>query len=413
MNFRGSRARSLGAVLISGLLLSACTSTSGDDGSSETTKEPGRPVELTSNVKAQAKQVRVDTLVTVGAENGEVQDVTLRDAAGKKSVKGSVQDGTWKATQRLEPGTSYVLTATGEGTDDKVKQLKQTFTTQALTLQQQVYPSVAPLRGETVGVGMPIIVTFDLPVKNRAKFQEHMHVRSDKRVEGSWNWLSDREVHYRPKNYWPANTKVTVDLDLNSLPAGNGIYGQRGQSVPFTIGIRMVSVVDVANHQMRVTKDGKTIRTLPVTTGDATHQTRQGTKVIMEKFDSVDMDAASTGVDADAPDYYNIQGVKWAMRLTNSGEFVHAAPWSVGSQGRANVSHGCTGMSTANAGWLYSVSKRGDIIKYVNSPRGLEDQNGWTDWNVSWSDWLEGSAIQEGADPSPTANSATTPNPNA
>lgn len=410
-NFRGSRARTFGAVLISGLLLSACTSTSGGNGSDDAEKASGSPVELTSNVKAQAQQVRVDTLVRVGAENGEVQKVTLRDAAGKKTIKGSVQDGTWQAAQRLEPGTSYVLTATGQGTDDKVKQLKRTFTTQALTLQQQVYPSVAPLAGETVGVGMPIIVTFDMPVKNRAKFQEHMHVRSNKRVEGSWNWISDRVVHYRPKNYWPANTKVTVDLDLNSLPAGNGIYGQRGQTIPFTVGSRMVSVVDVARHQMRVTKDGRTIRTLPVTTGDATHQTRQGTKVVMEKFQSVDMDAASTGVDADAPDYYNIQGVKWAMRLTNSGEFVHAAPWSVGSQGRANVSHGCTGMSTANAGWLYSVSKRGDIIKYVNSPRGLEDQNGWTDWNVSWSDWLQGSAIQEGADPSPSASASSTPTP--
>ena len=399
------------AVAATGIaLLAGCTSTSSSSSKAGSDDEDAFPVRLTSNVTAGAKNVDVDTLVAVKAYHGKVVAAHLRTAQGQE-VAGEGSDGAWRASDRLEPGTTYRLGVRATGDDGKTKRLVRTFTTQALSLDQQTYPSVAPLGGETVGVGMPIIVTFDVPVKNRKLYEEHMKVTSSKPVDGSWSWQSDRVVHYRPKNYWPANTKVTVDLDLNSLPAGNGIYGQRGQTIPFTVGSRMVSVVDVARHQMRVTKDGRTIRTLPVTTGDATHQTRQGTKVVMEKFQSVDMDAASTGVDADAPDYYNIQGVKWAMRLTNSGEFVHAAPWSVGSQGRANVSHGCTGMSTANAGWLYSVSKRGDIIKYVNSPRGLEDQNGWTDWNVSWSDWLQGSAIQEGADPSPSASASSTPTP--
>jgi lipoprotein-anchoring transpeptidase ErfK/SrfK len=113
----------------------------------------------------------------------------------------------------------------------------------------------------------------------------------------------------------------------------------------------------------------------------------------MEKFPKVDMDAATTGVDSEDPDYYDIEDVKWAMRVTNSGEFLHAAPWSAASHGRANVSHGCTGMSTANASWLYQNSRRGDVVKFINSPRGMEDQNGWTDWNVSWDDWKAGSAL--------------------
>jgi lipoprotein-anchoring transpeptidase ErfK/SrfK len=113
----------------------------------------------------------------------------------------------------------------------------------------------------------------------------------------------------------------------------------------------------------------------------------------MEKFPKVDMDAATTGVDSEDPDYYDISDVKWAMRVTNSGEFLHAAPWSSSSHGRANVSHGCTGMGTANANWLYQNSRRGDVVKYKNSPRGMEDQNGWTDWNVSWDNWKAGSAL--------------------
>jgi lipoprotein-anchoring transpeptidase ErfK/SrfK len=200
-------------------------------------------------------------------------------------------------------------------------------------------------------------------------------------------------AHYRPKEYWPANTKVKVDLNLNSLPAGNGVYGQQDQTFSFRIGRSMISTVDVRGSQLTVEIDGKKARTIPVSTGDAKHRTRRGTKIIMEKFPSVNMDAATTGVDSEDPDYYNIDDVKWAMRVTNSGEFLHAAPWSAASHGRANVSHGCTGMSTANASWLYDRSNRGDVVEFVNSPRGLEDQNGWTDWNVSWDDWLRGSAL--------------------
>lgn len=354
-------------------------------------------VALTSNVADQAADIGVDTLVTVEASDGTVTSAELSTGDDEGTIDGKVADGVWTAEERLEPATEYTLTAEGENADGTAKTMTSSFATQALTLEQQTYPAVAPLAGETVGVGMPVIVTFDIPVQDKALFEENMHVTTSKDVEGSWSWLSDREVHYRPKEYWPANTDVTVDVDVNGLPAGDGIFGQQDQEIDFTVGRAAISTVDVDSYTLTYTRDGETIRTMPVTSGDATHQTRQGTKVVMEKFESVDMDAASTGVDADAPDYYNIEGVKWAMRLTNSGEFVHAAPWSVGSQGSANVSHGCTGMSTENAGWLYQNSMRGDVITYVDSPRGLEDRNGWTDWNVDWDTWKQGSALADGS----------------
>jgi lipoprotein-anchoring transpeptidase ErfK/SrfK len=240
---------------------------------------------------------------------------------------------------------------------------------------------------------MPVIVTFDVPVKNRALYERNMRVQSTPGVEGSWTWFSDREAHFRPQTFWPAHAKVKINLRLNGLSAGAGIYGQQDQLIDFKIGSKRVTVVDVAKHRLKYTVDGKVVKTIPVTTGDNGHRTREGTKVIMEKFSSIDMDAATTGVDSEDPGYYNIENVRWAMRVTNSGEFLHAAPWSVGSQGRANVSHGCTGMSTANANWLYHHSRRGDVVRYVHSPRTLEDRNGWTDWNVPWSTWLEGSAL--------------------
>ena len=386
MNFR-----SIVVVAAAATLLLAGCSSADKVKKAVTPDEPA--ISLSANVEDDAKNVTVDTIVTADAEHGSISDVTLTPTKGKGAVDGLISGGQWVASERLEPGTTYKLTVIGTGTDKKEVALERTFTTQALTLQQQTYPSVAPLRGETVGVGMPVIVTFDLPVKNRALFERNMQVTTNKDVEGSWSWISDRVAHYRPKDFWPAHTKVTVNLRLNGLPAGNGIYGQQDQKVPFRIGRKVVSTVNVAAHRLAVNIDGNRARTIPVTTGDATHRTRQGTKVIMEKFTKVDMDAATTGVDSEDPGYYNISDVQWAMRVTNSGEFLHAAPWSVGSQGSANVSHGCTGMSTANADWLFHQSKRGDVVKFVNSPRGIEDQNGWTDWNVSWDDWQRGSAI--------------------
>lgn len=354
---------------------------------------PKDPIALDANVAEKAADVKVDTIVSASAEDGEITDAALTTKDGKAKVKGRLAGGKWIATQRLEPGTAYKLTVTGTGEDGKDETLTRAFSTEKLTLKQQTYPSVAPLKGETVGVGMPVIVTFDVPVKNRELFERNMTVKTSPAVEGSWSWFSDREVHYRPEDFWPAGTKVNVVLRLNSLPAAEGVYGQQDQVIAFKVGRKAVSTVDVQSHKLTYEVDGKVKRTIPVSTGDSGHQSRQGTKVIMEKFSKVDMDAATTGVDSEDPEYYNISDVRWAMRVTNSGEFLHAAPWSVQAQGNSNVSHGCTGMSTANAAWLYKQSRRGDIVKFVNSSRALEDRNGWTDWNVDWKKWQEGSAF--------------------
>ncbi len=379
----------LGAVLL--VTLGACTAARSEQPSASPTQQPAT---VSANVEDQASDVPVDTVVSVEVQHGTVTEASLTSSDGKQVVKGEGGEGRWAATSRLEPGTAYTLTAQAEGTDGKPAKLVRTFTTRALTLDQQTYPAVAPLANETVGVGMPVIVTFDVPVENKKLFEQHMHVTSTPKVEGAWHWMSDTVVHYRPKEFWPAGTKVSVDLDLNSLPAGNGVYGQQDQHVPFTVGRRIVSTVDVARHTLTMNIDGRDVRTIPVSTGKPGHETRGGTKVIMEKFASVDMDAASTGVSESDPDYYDISDVRWAMRVTNSGEFLHAAPWSVGSQGRENVSHGCVGMSTADAQWIYDQSRRGDVVKFVNSGRTLEQNNGWTDWNTRWSDWVQGSALK-------------------
>ncbi len=362
---------------------------------------------LTANVDDQAVDVDVSTLVAVSLEHGAFDSVTLTAADGTAIAGAPVGEGgeggeqvattSWAASARLEPATTYTLAASATGDDGEVVQMSRTFTSMAVAEDQEIFPSVAPLAGETVGVGMPVVVLFDHPVTDRAAFEQHMQVVSTPAQTGSWNWLRDTEAHWRPQVYWQAGTDVQVRLDLNSVPAGGGRYGQESRVIDFTIGRSNISTVDIAAHTMTVERDGQVSQTYPVTTGDASHQTRIGTKIIMEKHESVDMDAATTGVDSSDPNYYRVEGVRWAMRLTYSGEFIHAAPWSVAQQGRANVSHGCTGMSLEGAGALYSQALRGDVVNFVNGSRALEPGNGWTDWNVPWESYQQGSALYQAA----------------
>ena len=241
---------------------------------------------------------------------------------------------------------------------------------------------------------MPAIIRFDVPVTNKASIEKHLHVTSVPAQPGAFHWISDQEVHWRPEQYWQSGTKVTVNADIDSVPAGNGVYGQKSRTSTFTVGRSMISKVDTRTDQMKVFRDGKLVRTIPITTGQQPEfTTRSGVKVIVEKARRHDMNSETIGIDPNSADGYDLDDVEYAMRVTYSGEFVHAAPWSVGSQGRSNVSHGCTGMSTANAGWLYGISKPGDVVSYTGTNRSMELSNGYGDWNETFAQYKLGSAL--------------------
>ena len=398
---RSTAAWLVAVVLASGL--SACQSGSGEgaegsfdpgetgrSGSEVVAAEKPAPVRLTTSFTDPAA-VPIDPAVTVSTQGAELTDVRLASAAG--DVTGDIADGTWTSVDRLEPGTDYVITLTGQRSDGTSVARTQRFHTVDLTLDEQTFASVAPLAGETVGVGMPVIVTFDLPVTDRATFEKHMAVTSEPVQRGSWYWLSDREAHWRPYSYWASGTEVSVDLDVNSLPAGNGIYGQESRHIEFSIGDAVVSRVDVAGHVMRTFVNGQLARTMPISAGKAGWETRSGTKVIIEKFRRKRMNAATIGVDESDPEYYDLSNVQYALRVTYSGEFLHAAPWSTGSQGSTNVSHGCVGMSLVDAQWLYDRTLRGDVVEVKGSERSMTLENGYGDWNLSVADWKSGSAL--------------------
>jgi lipoprotein-anchoring transpeptidase ErfK/SrfK len=401
----------LTGVLTVGLVLGACTvpgggaanggatdasSSAAGPATSTTTTQAVPPVTLTPSVAADAK-VPVDTQVSVAAKDGTVTDVTLTYKDPKKgevNVEGNLDPNgaTWTANSLLEPGTTYTLSMVGKNTAGAEATAHSTFSTQALSKKQQIYPSIVA-DGATVGVAMPVIVRFDVPVKDKAAFEKKMTVKSDPPQDGSWGWVSSSEAHWRPANYWKPGTKVSVKVDINSVPGGNGTYGQLSTSGAFTVGDATIIKADLQTHQLTVNVNGADVKTIPITGGKAGFETRSGTKVVMEKLSKVRMDANTVGIEPGDPNYYDIPDVQFAMRETNSGEFLHAAPWSVGSQGKTNVSHGCIGMSTANAQWLFNLAKVGDPVVVTGTNRGLEAGNGWTDWNVSYDKWKSGSAL--------------------
>jgi lipoprotein-anchoring transpeptidase ErfK/SrfK len=400
---RRSAAALVGSALVASVALAGCSASADDNpieavlggdkaSPSATPDKTVSDARLSVNLPRKG-DVPVSTLVEVAAENGTLEQVEL--TAGKAKVPGELsEDGaTWTAGDRLEPDTNYRLTGVAADDDGLKRRLTRTFHTVPLTLDQQTYPSIAPVQNETVGVGMPVIVNFDVPVTDHAEIERHLSVESEPAQPGTWHWISDNEVHWRPKTYWKPGTDVTVNADINGVDAGNGIYGQMDRTTRFHVGDAVIMKIDVAAHKMRVLDNGKLLRTIPISAGKPGFTTRSGIKVIIEKFRYKDMDAATTGISEGDSEYYNISNVEYAQRVTYSGEFLHAAPWSVGSQGSENVSHGCVGMSTEDAAWLYGLTKRGDVVDVTGTDRPMEPTNGYGDWNVPWSDYKAGSAL--------------------
>ena len=388
----------LALLLPLGLAAAACdsgsTGATGPTGAGDSTTgvaAPAQAAELTSNVGDGEEDVKVDTRLTAAAAHATLKRVLVRSADGP--IRGTISDdgATWTASSLLEPGQTYRMRTLAEDEDGQPVRKLVRFTTQDLTLDQQTFPSVAPLAGETVGVGMPVIVTFDVPVTDKASIEKHMTVTSTPAQRGTWHWVSDTEVHWRPATYWKAGSDVHVAVDINSVPAGGGVYGQEDREIDFHVGDAHIYKVNAQTDQMRVFSNGKLLRTIPVTTGKPGFTTRSGTKVIIEKFASKRMNSETVGITGS--EAYDINDVQWAMRLTYSGEFIHAAPWSVASQGHENVSHGCTGMSTENAAWLYAMSRRGDVVETVGTDRPMTLDNGYGDWNESFVQYRKASAL--------------------
>jgi lipoprotein-anchoring transpeptidase ErfK/SrfK len=352
---------------------------------------PVAPVRLTVSPRNRAAKVALDATARVVADSGRLRGV--RVTGGGERLAGRLADDgrSWESTGPMAPATRYRVVA--EAVDDagNLTRRRSTFTT--LRPRAELRASVMPLDGETVGVGLPIGVWFNEPVADRAAVERRLQVTSSKPVTGAWHWFNDSEVHYRPRDYWPGGARVTLNARLAGTEAGDGVWGVADRTIRFRIGRRQVSVVDVRAHRMRVVSGGRTLRVLPVSTGRERYPTTNGIHFVIEKTPVKLMDSSTVGIPRNSPGGY-YQRVAWSVRISNSGEFVHAAPWSTGSQGRANVSHGCVNLSTANAAWYYRLTRRGDVVEVKGSPKRPGDSFGVADWNMSWRAWLAGSALK-------------------
>jgi lipoprotein-anchoring transpeptidase ErfK/SrfK len=347
-------------------------------------------VVASASVPNGAANVSPDTVLTVTASPGhQIGAVTLADAT--ESIPGTVSaDGqTWTPTRHLRGGASYrlsVVTFDGQGGTGL---RDETFTT-SLPENPLKIDLVSPAAGATVGVGQPVVLAFTRPVTDRASVENALEVQSTPPQTGHWSWLSANRVDYRPQSYWAPGTKVSVRMNLTGVDDGSGRYGTADKDFNFTVGRDQETTIDLGSDRATVRRDGQTVGSFTVTGGMPGLDTWSGTYAVIDKAADVHMDSRTAGLGAE----YDIPDVKWDVHLTYSGTYVHSAPWSVGSQGVRNVSHGCIGTNPASAEWFFDSTLPGDIVQVVNTRRQAAPGNGFADWQEPWPNWLDGSALK-------------------
>jgi lipoprotein-anchoring transpeptidase ErfK/SrfK len=344
---------------------------------------------ITSDPVNQAANISPLATITVTVTRGKLGEVSVANPQGTP-VAGQLQPDstTWKTTEPLGYGKTYTISATAVGDDNR--QVRSTSTFSTIAPRTLAFPSINPLNGETVGVGQPISIYFDEPITDRQAAENAITVTTDPPAEGAFYWFSKKEVHWRPQQFWDPGTHVTVDIHDYGKDFGNGVYGEQDRTSHFTIGDALVATADGAAHQMTVAINGRLVRTMPISMGKPDTPSAKGVHVVTERNATKVMDSTTFGLALDAPGGY-IAKVKWATRISNSGEFVHSAPWSVAQQGNSNVSHGCINLSPDNAKWFFDNAKKGDVVINVNTGGpDLKPYDGFGDWQVPWGQWVSG-----------------------
>jgi len=338
-----------------------------------------------------AERARPDLGLVVRARGGPLERVDAR--TGGVPVRGSLDTAgtTWRSHWALKPGADYTVTVTAAGRT--VTQGR--FRTRPARRTLQV-AATAPLPGETVGVGMPVILDFDTPVRDKAAVERALEVRAGRPVEGAWRWIGDTRVVYRTRRFWPARQQVTVTAHLAGVRAAPGLHGTTDRTFAFTVGRDQTSEIDTRTHRMTVRRDGRAVQHMAISAGMATtreYTTTSGVHLTMDKGHPVRM--ISPGRAEGDPGYYDVM-IDHAVRISDSGEYVHAKD-NVWVQGRRNVSHGCVNARPDQAAWFYRHSLRGDPVVITGTDRPLEWDNGWGFWQLPWEKWRAGSALRSSA----------------
>lgn len=341
--------------------------------------------------------------ITVKARNGgKLGGVTVH--TGGDAVTGTLSGdgGTWHSKWTLAVGESYTVTATG--TDDKGHPITAASTFTTLTPESTFHTQIFEAQGATYGVGMPIMLTFDRPITNKLAVERSLQLTTSKPVVGAWYWDGSQEVVFRPRDYWPAYTTVKFTGHLDGLEGAPGVYGTHDLSQTFSIGQSVIAVASTTAHHTLIYVDGQLKYNWPISTGRTTMPTPDGTYLSVEKANPVRMIGGKKGT----PGYYN-ELVNYAVRFTFSGDYYHSAPWSVVNQGVSNVSHGCVNLPPEDAQIYYQMAIPGDPITITNSPKAGKWDDGWTEWFLSWNDYLRGSATHMAVEAGPKGSTFVSP----
>ncbi|MEU9481421.1 Ig-like domain-containing protein [Streptomyces sp. NPDC048191] len=398
----GRRGRT-GLALIAGALvlsLAACGGGggkgAGDGKGKDSSTQQGKQqstAAVTVSPKSGATGVDTTGALKVNVTKGKLTEVTVKDTKGR-TVAGALTSGgtAWTPSTHLAASTKYTVHAVAKDSEGREAAEDSTFTT--LTPKNTFLGYFTPEDGSTVGVGMPFSVNFTRGITDPQAVEKAIKIRTEPAVDVEGHWFGNDRLDFRPEKYWKEGTKVTVDLDLDGVEGRDGVYGKQHRTVEFTIGRNQVSVVDAKKHTMKVTQDGKVIKTIPVTTGKPGYDTWNGQMVISEKLTVTRMNGETVGYGGE----YDIKDVPHAMRLTTSGTFLHGNYWGGGAFGNYNASHGCVGLRDVRGGydgstpaaWMFNHSMIGDVVVVKNShDRTVDPANGFNGWNMSWADWTK------------------------
>ena len=342
--------------------------------------------------------------VSVTADGGgKVTAVTVK-TTGDEPVTGALSGdkASWHSTYALPTGQSYTVTATGTDAAGATVTATSSFTT--LNPSNAFHTEIYEGTDATYGVGMPIMLTFDHPIVDKAAVERSLQLTTSRPVAGAWYWDSSEQVDFRPRDYWPANTTVSFDGHLDGIEAAPGLYGVHDLTQTFSIGQSVIAVASTSTHRTQIYVGGALAYTWPISTGRTTLPTPDGTYLTVQKSNPVRMIGGTKGTAS----YYN-ELVNWAVRFTFSGDYYHSAPWSVVDQGTTNVSHGCVNLAPEDAETYYNLAIPGDPITIESSPKAGDWDDGWTEWFLSWPRYLAGSATHLAVEAGPSGSTFVSP----
>ncbi|WP_427919899.1 L,D-transpeptidase [Streptomyces sp. cg40] len=403
---RGRRSKGLLALILGVLLLAVTACGGGGGGSnsgsgsgsgdakgkgSDTAQTKQSQAVVTIAPKDGSKSVDTSGALKISAAKGKLTEVTVKDAGGAE-VDGAITGGgaTWTPATHLAASTKYTVHAVAKDSAGRVAAEDSSFTT--LTPANTFVGYFTPEDGSTVGVGMPFSIRFTRGITHPEDVKKAISITTSPAVDVEGHWFGNDRLDFRPENYWKSGTKVTIKLNLDGVEGRSGVYGKQTKTVRFTIGRNQVSIVDAKKHTMKVTQDGKTIKTIPVTTGKPGYDTWNGQMVMSEKLTVTRMNGDTVGYGGE----YDIKDVPHATRLTDSGTFVHGNYWGGDAFGNYNASHGCIGLrdvkggysKTVPAAWFFNHSILGDVVVVKNSNDAtVAPDNGLNGWNMSWAKW--------------------------